>query len=553
MDERTSVGGRLKILPHVARLFALAPILAAGVWASLASKLPEPTADRQALGEVSMRFDWSEWNHFEGEPAHVVGRAVNTAMFEVPQVTFQIAALLNALLAAGVVVALAGLLRRTFALGVVGHAMALAVSGLLVCSPAFGADWLHVERTGLFLAPLLLLTGLLLLHCDGKLWWRSTLTLLFAAIAPFCHANGMFVFLALIPALLDASRRAGSRAAAWIVVCLVFGNVAAALSLCTVGTIALGGTGLVARLFDAPLATLQQVLAVTGAPWLDVVRLTSVDDMAFGALAWLAPLVLWRIGDRSDAARRAAAPWWGCIWFGLLIPLWLLERHGAAVAPSTIRELGFGAFLLPVGLVGVVAARFGTIVLPVAAGAAFVLGIQDWHCGLEPLRVAVMRVQATETNVLLPEVHPKERPDPVLPIAAAEWARLEQAGRVPTMLPPRAPLRIVTESPVVARLGAMLEGDTKEARGVARSSVFGDPVQCVLVIEQKEGQDPVVLGRTRPTWHATERETTWTVVLERAPTEGAIVGAYGWRPRRDQTVALGPKFTMRDGRLTPSP
>ena len=555
MDERTEAGGRLKLLPHLARLLALSPILAAGVWTSFASRLPEPFADRRARGEVSMRLDLADWNHFDDEPMHTVARGLHNALFEIPGLTFQIAALLNALLAAGVVMGFAGLLRRTFVLSVGGHALALAVAGLLVCTPAFGADWLHVERAGLFGVPLLLFASLLLLHRDGALWWRGLIALVFAATAPFLHGNGMFVFVALLPAFVDAARRANARPVAWVIACLIVGNVAAAVSLSTAVHLALDGTGLVGRIAEAPLSTLQHLLVTTGGAWPDPLPNERYDNLALGALSWLAPLVLWRLGDRSDAARRAAAPWWGCLWLGLLLPLWLLERHGVALAPSALRELGFGAFVLPAGVVGVTAARFGKNALAVAAGAALALGVQDWHCGLEALRNATMKVRGLETAVLLPDVHAGERPVAVLPVRfVADWTRLVDRHHVPVAAAERrSPSAMATESPAAPMLGSFAGGDAKQVHGTVRSSMFGDPVQCVWIVEQSEGKAPEVIGRVQPRYEGHERTAQWTAVLDRAPAAGAVVGAYGYRPDHDETVLLGPRYTVRDGVLVATP
>lgn len=556
MDERTPDGGRLKFLHHLARPVALVPILVAGAWTSLAARLPEPHAQRQALGEVSARWDFAQWNDLDQEPAHVLGRLLHLAVLQVPGASFQYATLANALLAAVVVLCLAGLLRRAFALPPLAHAVALVVSGLLVCSPAFGADWLHGERLGIFAVPVLLLVALSLLQADGRLFWRGLLALLLAALAPFCHGTGMLVFVGLLPALVDTSRRAGgTRTTAWVTACLLIGNVAAALSLSTATWIAMDGTGLLGRMAEAPLATLSYVLGATGSAFLDPLPGTRIDDLVLGASAWLLPFVLWRLGDRSDAARRAAAPWWGCSWFGLLVFLWLTERNGTGIDPAVRRELAFCTFLLPVGILGVLAARCGGSVLPIAAGMLLVLGLQDWHRGLENLRLATMQVQRTETAALLPDVHAGERPDTALPVRrVAEWRLLQERGWVPAARDARLTLQeMPMDEAAVAELGSCEGGDAKSVRGSARSSVFGDAVQCVIVVARVDGKEPTVVGRTQPAYAGRGRDVPWTVVLDEPLAEGTNVRAFGYRPRHGRTVALGPLYVQRSGALVAAP
>ncbi len=543
----------MNFLRHLARPAALLPVLAVGAWTSLASRLPESVATRRALGEVTMDWRLPAWSTFANEPAHPAPRLIELALLHLPFSAVQYVAIVNALFAACIVVALASLVRRAFACSGFGHSIALGVAGLLVCSPAFGADWLHGERVGVFLPPLLLLLGLNVLHGDRPTGWRGIAALLLAGLAPFCHGNGIFVFVGLLPSLVDAARRAGgTRTVAWATAALLVGNVAAAVSLLPAGTIALDGAGLLGRLFESPLAVLHRVAVATGAAFLDLLPGTEVDEALLGTAAWLSPLLLWRAGDRSDAARRAAAPWWGCLWFGLLVPAWLLERHGVCITNATLRELAFGTFLLPVGVAGVAAARFSGQVLPFAAGALAVLAIQDWQRGIEHLRVAAMQVRSAEAAVTWPDVHPAERPVSVLPVPAATWVDLEQRGWVPAQRTERAaPASLLTAEPA-PRLGSCHGGETRTIRGVVRSSLFGDAVQCVLVLAVRPGAGPAVVGRTQPDYAGRGRDVPWLVALDEPLADGARVRAIGLRPKAG-AVALGPWFVVRGGALVIAP
>lgn len=542
----------MRALGHVARPLGLLPILAAGAWTSLASRVPEHAGSRGALGQVTIPWDFAGWDSFDREPAHAVARLFCHALLQLP-VTLQYVVLVNALLAATIVLMLAGLVRRSFAPDAAGQALALAGIGLLVCTPAFGADWLFVERAGTFLAVLLPVWGLGLLLGEGSFWWRGTLGLLFAGMAPFCHANGQLAFVVLLPALVDAARRAGSaRTAAWVIALLLVGNAAAALSMSTAGPLALDGTGLLARMTDAPVSTLRKLLEVTGAAWLDPIPATAWDDEVLGGLSWLVPIVMWRFGDRTDPARRTASPWWGCVWFGLLLPVWLLHRHGIA-APAVLRELGFGAFLLPIGCVGLVAVRCGSAVLPVAAGAVVVLGAQDWYRGIEALRLACARAEAVTTAVLLPDAFVGERPASMLPVRrVAEWQALKARGLVPVESERKTAAELV-EQAAPAPVGHLTGGDATTVRGQVRSTLFDDTVHCVLIVASHGTDEPAVIGRAAPSFEGQGRDAPWVVSLERPLVEGSIVRAVGYRPRSRTFVALGPGFALRGGALVAAP
>ena len=180
---------------RVARLLvwigALLPAGAAGIWASFAGRWPEPWQQRLALGEVTPRWTWTEWSDFVGEPAHFVTRVLHLAALQVPGATIASVTWVNALLAVAIAVALAELLRRCFALKGFAAPTALAITGLLVASPAYGADWLHAERLGVFLPPLLLLWALSWLHGDRLATLRALGALCLVTLAPFCHTHGI--------------------------------------------------------------------------------------------------------------------------------------------------------------------------------------------------------------------------------------------------------------------------------------------------------------------------------------------------------------------------
>ncbi|MEO6598159.1 MAG: hypothetical protein ABIP94_25730 [Planctomycetota bacterium] len=538
----------LRLLPWFA---ALLPALAAGLWASFAGRFPEPWAERQALGEISSRWTFAEWADVQSEPWHVVARVLHLAVLHVSGMTMRWAALANVLLALLLVWCLSGLLRRIFMLGGPARAWARFGVGLMVFSPAFGANWLHGERLGVFLPPLALAAGLALLQRDGRFGWRAALAVGLAGLAPFCHGNGIVAFLALLPALAEAARRSGkSRGVAWIVAALLVGSVAAVYSMRSAGTISLG-EGLLAHVTTAPIAAFGELLRATGRLWLDPLPATTFDETVLGACSWLLPLILWRVGDRSEAARRAAAPWWSCVWYGLLVVLWNAERHGLAVDISTWREVTFGAFLLPIGYLGVLAARLGRGLLPLAGGALLVLALQDWHRGIEDLRLARMQVERTEAALLVPETIVGKAAASASPVRdPAQLAWLQQRRWVPE--PEHvfeSALPAATAASTRMTHGSCMGGTDRVVRGTVRSSLLGDTPQWVVLMATVGESPAVQVGRVQPEFAGRGRDVAWSAELESPLAEGTRVRALGMLVRRGEVVALGPLFVVKNGAL----
>jgi hypothetical protein len=539
----------VKFLRHLAWPIALLPVMAAFVWSSFASRLPESEEARRALGEATMRWHFAEITALQSEPAHLLARAVHIAALQVPGSSFWWAAAANALLALLLAFVFAAVARRALGLDGVAHAVAIGLGGLLVCSPAFGADWLHGERVGLFLVPLLLLWATWLLLGTGRFAARALVALLPAIAAPFCHTNGLLVFVALAPALVDAAQRAGSsRRMGWVITLLVCGNLAAIGSMWFAPSLALGEQGLVGRLMAAPTDTLLLLLRTTGTAWLDPLHDASWDETALGAASWLLPLVLWRLGDRSDAARRRAAPWWGCVWFGLSLFVLATERHGASLVGGMVREQTFGAFLLPVGCFGVLAARCGAALIPFGAGVLMVLAAQDFYRGIEDLRLARMQVERAEVLVQLPEAY-----GGTLAQSRDRLEALREVGWVPaTGTAFGDGLRSVDKAAKEPDLGGVIGGDARSVHGIVRSSLTGDSVQCVVVTaagSTAQGGGEQVLGVVLPEYAGMGRNTPWVVAFAEPLAEGTRVRISGYCVRRSAFVALAPVHVVRGGKL----
>lgn len=546
----------MKVVRVLVWLVALVPALLAGLWVSFASPWPEPAADRVALREVTSRWRWDQWDDFTREPMHAVPRALHLGVLEIPGATIASVAWMNALFAVVLAIALAGLLRRAFALNWFGGAVALALSGMLVAAPSYGANWLHGERLGVFLPPLFLVIALSWLQQERFFGLGALGALLLAALAPFCHSHGVLVFVALLPAVLAGAVRAGSnRSIPLAGLFLIVGNIAAVMSLRDTGGIAAAGAAWPERVAASFAPTMVELWERTGSTWPDVMPWMRGDELALGALSWTIPVVLWRIGDRSQAARGVAAPWWSCFWFGLAIVVWDTLRYDQAPPSGTWHEAMYGAFLLPVGAVGVIAARFGREALAFGAGAFAVLGAQGWYHGLEELRIARAHVEQRDARMALPSTFfPADAK--ALPVEEA-LAPLRERGWVP------APgdngelaLTDAVGAPPAPELGACSAGDTKHLEGTLRSSLRGDGVQWVFAVAAAGpgaggSSPPRVLGRVAPDFRRAGRDVPWSCDLEQAPAEGDTVRAVGYVPRSGRFVALGAPFVVRNGALEP--
>lgn len=527
----------MKIGRWLSSRVALLPALAVFVWAWFAARVPEPSAVVLARGDATPKWDWADSTTFIAEPIHAFARWTQLAILSLPESAIRWTALANALAAVLLVVALAALLRRTFALTAAASAFGTGVLALLVASPAFAGDWLHGQRVGIVVVPLLLVGALRLLASDRAPGWRALLALALAAIAPFWHDHGAVVFLALVPALYEASGRGETpRRAGWLIALLLFGNLAAYGSMYHVGVLALDDRGLLGKLAADFHPNAIALLRATGAVWLDPLPATQFDETTLGLASWLAPLALWFVGDRSAAARRAAAPWWSCLWFGLLVIAWNVERHGFPADSLVARELAYGAFLLPIGLFGVLAAKFGGSLLPFGAGLLAILAVRDWHDGIEQLRVARMRAEHAELTLARAASLPTE----VQPLAAA--------GRMPDYA---GVIAGALREPAAAEptLGTATGGDAHELHGRLRSSLTRDSVQVVLVQVRQEGGPFETSVEIAPDFAANGRDVPWTARFTTPLADGSRVRVLGLLARRGAAVKLGPTFVVAGGKL----
>jgi hypothetical protein len=230
--------------------------------------------------------------------------------------------------------------------------------------------------------------------------------------------------------------------------------------------------------------------------------------------------------------------------------VWHGERHGFEVAAPTMRELTFGSFLLPVGVVGLLAARCGPAVWTAAFGALLLLGVQDWGEGIAHLRTAVAHTERTTTLHALPEwiAGPRaSREQPTRTIQQLE--ALEESRWVPAY---GESLLVAFEAAVEAvpddAFGSCDGGDAKEVHGTVRAALWPAPVTAVVVGVELTPGKYVPAGYTLPVALGEESRVRWSVAVKPIA-EGTRVRAFGLVVRTGAVVRLGPTFVQRGGVL----
>lgn len=530
---RLALPARLARLP--VWLLAVAPAAAAFLWVSLASRMPEPIAQRRALGECAPQWDFAALARFEGEPACLLGRGAQLLLLQLPGMSIAATAVANAVLAVLLAAALCLLVRRAASTAGSLTAAAFCGAALFACSPEYGANWLHGERLGRFAVPLLFVLALLAAgpaRAGGGA--RLSAVVLLAAAAPLFDDRGAVVFVALLPAL-------AGRPLPWLLAMLLAGNVAAAYVLGP--ALAPAGHGFAASALRDPLAALDALLRTTGGFWPDALPGREWDERALGALSWCLPLAaLLRGGARG--------PWWCCVAFGLLSALWLLERRGA-LAGQALAEARYGGFLLPVGAIGLLASRCGRNVWAVAAAVLLVPLAQGWERGLDALRLARSRVDRVDAHLTMPFEIGGLRDQRELPTRdLAELLRLEQRGWLPDDSDGWfARIAAAVERQPDPSRGTFAGGSMGELHGTVRSRLFGPQVSCVLVGATFDGELVSFAHALPEARDAAAAEVAWRVSLRGPVPAGARVLAVGVDARTGEGFRLGPVFALRGGRL----
>jgi hypothetical protein len=374
------------------------------------------------------------------------------------------------------------------------------------------------------------------------------LVVLLATIAPFCHVHGAVVALALVPAVAGGARRCGKRGVAWIVALLVLGASATVVSLFHATRIGAENADFLGTLTAAPADTALALLRAIGGLWFDLVPGFDVDELALGVASLALPIALLWLGDRSDEARVAAAPWWSCICFSLLLFALDTARYGFEPPVGTMREAMFGAFLLPVGAFGLLAARFGAGWLAFGAGWLVVLSVQDWSLGIERLRLAHMRAEQVEASLARTDWNDGERPLPVR--TPEEQKLLRDRGWVPGPPPPRTGAIAVFAASAAEIGGTCTGGSPTRVDGELRSSLGKPTFQLLLLLAQTPSGEPKAVAVLHPEFAGNGRSVPWQIPVAEPLAPGTRVRVVGYLVRTAEFVPLGPMFTVDGDALT---
>lgn len=529
-------------------LAAILPALAAFAYVWAAARHPEPLATRQGLHEAATVWDLAQWLVLAPDPWHPLQRGLLLGALHVPGATLQFVTGLAALFALLIAWFGSRLVRRS--IGEAGSTGPLAFGGiaLLCCSPGFGADWLQAERIGLFLPPMLLLGCLLLLQAERFFVWRLLAVLVLVAAAPLCHDHGALLGVALLPAVFEAAGRAQAPRWLWACTVLFFGVAAGVVSFYPAGGLHGDEVGLFANLAAAPGERLLDLLAALGRGWLDLWPDRRIDELAFGAASLLALAMLPFVPSRVPA--KATAPWWSAAIFAALLVPWVATRHGFDLQPWLARELHYGLFLLPVGVIGLIASRVGNEAWSIGLGAIVVLGLQEWPRGLEDLRAARAEALRVEASLVVPQPFADHTVAALSPYSSPELQqRLVDLGWVPD---PRndvqAAAAAAQASPPRDELGTVMSGSPIEMHGMVRSSLVHEQVGAVFVAAVQDGK-PLLLGATLPRFAGRGRDAQWRVSWTTAMAEGTQLMAFVYLPRQRSMARIGAARVVKEGAL----
>jgi hypothetical protein len=527
-------------------LVALLPTAAALAFVVLASPHPEALADRAAGGWSATWWSVDAWLRLGDGECLPGQRALLALVMQVPGLDLRWAAALGIVLAIVSVMLVARAVARAVGDGFAVAPLAYLAVSAMCLSPTYGQDWLHVERAGVFVPPLLLVLALGLLDGRRAAAWRMLGAAVLAALAPTFHPTGALVGAALWPATYACAQRVDRRGLPWSAVVAAAG-LSVAIAQWVVGGWHGAASGL-QQVTGDPLAFAWLLLERLGGCWGDLLTDSRFDERAFGALS-LAALVALPLLPRREGAGEAAR-WWTSAAFGasavVLTTVWL-----PADAPGYARiALAYGSFLLPIGLVGVAATRFSLGMWSIALGAACVLQLQDWSRGAQFLRHGYARAAAVAAAAELPPGMDDEVVSSLRAYVDAEVReRLTKAGKVPAAA---ADLAVAVTAAAGHALdpdaGLVQGGSPIEVHGFAHVGLLREPVGTVFAVATVDAAT-ALRGAKVVQNSGGLPVTPWRIAWSEALPEGAKLVVVGRRSNDGKLVVLG-RGTVRDGKWT---
>jgi hypothetical protein len=240
--------------------------------------------------------------------------------------------------------------------------------------------------------------------------------------------------------------------------------------------------------------------------------------------------------------------------FGLLVVAFAAVLLPADTAGYARRALGYGAFLLPLGLCGVVASRCGREVWAIGLGAVVVLGLQDWWHGDQFLRHARVEAARVAAAVAVPDEFAAGTRAALLPYAdPAVQQRHMATGIVPT--PNAAFVEVAqtsSDQPANPAYGVVVGGSPIEAHGTVRQSLVGEPIGAVVVVAV-DGTGRRLLGATLLASSGGLGAMPFRVSWSDACAEGARLVVMAFLPGSGTFARLSGPSLVSGGRLVEPP
>ena len=545
---------------HRRRIFVPVAIVAAALvclaWVvALAPPTPEPAAWRAARGDDGLLLTWYQFVAADDQPRFLLFRLAYLGLLQLPGSDFGRFGIVMWLLAAATLAALAGLLRRTA--GERGDPLrggvALTLVAWWIFSPAFGADWLVGARFGIFVPPLLLLLGVRVLGGGDVSARRVAGAGLLAWAAIFFDRTGVLVWIVLAPWVARQSPR--GRRTTRLVFWVLIGNVASLLSYLSPWEAAEVRTpGLVLHIFTEPWGVLVFLCEALGdsvpriVPGFGGERLLAGLLLGAGAV-WLLGRVIVRRHEEGLLDR--VWPWVSMVLFGAGVALVQSDAYFAmATPPGVLRELGWGAFLLPVGLLG------GAAVLtvrrprtPLAVG-ALVVGLllaADWHRGWEHMKIQRALLHQAGAQMVFARALGDRLPDEPKPalLDQEQSLILEQMGYLRGVRPV-----LTTRTSEFAQgeaqpeVGGIEVLDASGASGFVRATTRTFAPDLVLVCIKRGEAEEEILRIAAPHVARGGKVFPWAVTLDTSFEVGDEVRCLGFHAAGRRAYPLRGRFTF---------
>lgn len=502
-------------------------IVAAWICLEWTSGSPEPDSWRDLLGLDSLWLSWSQAEAKSEGPAHLAFRGLYALLLDLGLryhslgwVVFGSSALAFVLLARWVKVTIAD------RIGPVTRALLLLVICAAMFSPAYGANWLLVERFRIFVPLACLAAGGLLLRRGRYLVCRYFAAMMLAQVALLTDVRGLWVWVALLPccwAIAEGSRR-WACLALWVVVGNVgslacefgFGSSAASEGSWVIRAISIDSWGYLADV----AATLGRCLSDT---WPGELDKQHVVGGAFIVLLVVTSIMAWR---RIDAS---VGVWWALALFGFGAALTSSAQvFGLNIEVVARREIEWSVLAFPIGIVGLLAEIVGHRFVGcfrIILACLVVLLVFGWRQGVVDLTWRRAQLREYEARLVFYEVANLST-DQVglspykkgLQLRRAQDRGLLRCANVIEGLDGKL-------QEAASELAVAADGEIRDVSGRSIAGVVANSAEMVWIARQSEGKDWQWI-RSIPLSPSQERDSySWRLDFDRdvMPPEGSAL------------------------------